>query len=231
MRSLVRCRTDTPLFRFQDASRAIVLDCEREFVIRKSARSVLRVGFFDNKGLGVHMNIIAGHLRCRTWSLTVMLIALAAGCSGDRTPILGSGGAALAPKVIAVTPMAGAIGVPTNKTVINATFNEAVATFSGGASFTVTCAAPCVDAAGTVSLDATGTIATFTLTPGTALAPLTLYTATVTGATNPASGLALASPFVWQFTTGVTPPPPTVIAVVPLDNAIGVPLNDSVTAE
>jgi hypothetical protein len=177
------------------------------------------------------MNIIAGHLRCRTWSATVMLIALAAGCSGNSTPILGSGGAALAPKVTAVTPMAGAIGVPTNKTVINATFNEAVGTFSGGASFTVTCAAPCADAAGTVTLDATSTIATFTLTPGTALAPLTLYTATVTGASNPASGLALASPFIWQFTTGVTPSGPTVIAVLPLDNAIAVPLNDAVTAE
>jgi hypothetical protein len=179
----------------------------------------------------MHMNIIAGHLRCRTWSLTVMLIALAAGCSGNRSPILGSGGAALAPKVTAVTPLAGAIAVPTNKTVINATFNEAVDAFSGGASFTVTCTTPCVNAAGAVTLDATNTIATFTLTPGTALAPLTLYTATVTGAANPASGLALASAFVWQFTTGVTPPAPTVIAVVPLNNALAVPLNDSVTVD
>jgi ice-binding like protein/Big-like domain-containing protein len=177
------------------------------------------------------MNIIARHLRCRTWSMTVVLMALAAGCSGDRTPILGSGGAALAPIVTAETPVAGAVGVATNKTVINATFNEAVNAFSGGASFTVTCAAPCANAAGTVTLDATGTIATFTLTAGTALAPLTLYTATVTGATGTASGLALASPFVWQFTTGVVPPAPTVTAIAPLDNTLGVSLNDSVTAQ
>jgi hypothetical protein len=179
----------------------------------------------------MHMNIIARHRRCRTWSTTVVLMVLAAGCSGNRDPILGSGGAALAPMVIAETPLAGAAGVATNKTVINATFNEAVAAFSGSAGFTVTCTAPCVNVAGTATLDATGTIATFTLTPGTALAPFTLYTATVTGASGTASGLALASPFVWQFTTDVVPPPPTVIAVAPLDNAVGVPLNDSVTAE
>src|SRR5580692_11439178 len=112
------------------------------------------------------MNIIARHLRCRTWSMTVVLMALAAGCSGNRTPILGSGGAALAPIVTAETPLAGAVDVATNKTVINATFNEAVNAFSGGASFTVTCAAPCANAAGTVTLDTTGTIATFTLTAG-----------------------------------------------------------------
>jgi hypothetical protein len=163
--------------------------------------------------------------------MTLVLMALAAGCSGSRSPILGSGGAGLAPLVIAETPLAGALGVATNKTVITATFNEAVAAFSGGAGFTVTCTAPCVNAAGTVTLDATSTIATFTLTAGTALAPFTLYTATVTGATGTASGLALASPFVWQFTTGVVPPPPSVIAVSPLNNAVGVSLNDSVAAE
>ena len=163
--------------------------------------------------------------------MTLVLMVLAAGCSGNRDPILGSGGAALAPMVTAETPSAGAVGVATNKTTITATFNEAVGAFSGGASFTVTCAAPCTNAAGTVTLDATSTIATFTLTPGTALEPFTPYTATITGAIAASSGLALAAPFVWKFTTGIVPPPPTVIAVAPLDNAVGVSLNDSVSAE
>src|ERR1700730_4842751 len=148
----------------------------------------------------MHMNIIESRPRYRTWLMAVTLGALAAGCGRD--PILGTNGiAALVPAVTAVTPLNGATGVSTSNPLITATLNEAVAPITGTASMTVTCAAPCVNATGAVTLDATHTIATFTLTPGTTLATLTQYTGTITGATSLASGVAMAGPYTWQFTT------------------------------
>jgi hypothetical protein len=130
--------------------------------------------------------------------------------------------------VTAVTPLSNAMGVPITTTV-TATFNEPMAAISGAASFTVTCAAPCVSPTGAVALDATNTIATFTLTAATTLAPNTLYTATVTGATSLATGTALASPYTWQFTTAASAP--TVTAVAPVNNATGVAINTAVAAQ
>jgi hypothetical protein len=164
-------------------------------------------------------------LKC-LWFMPLLLSALAAGCSGSRTPILGSDDATAAPPtVIAVVPANGATGVATNTTV-TATFNQMMNPITA-ATFTVTCAAPCVSPTGTVQLDATHTVATFTLTPATVLLPLTQYTATVTGATSAASGSALAAPYVWKFTTvtGAVPLPPTVTAVAPANNLTNVPIN------
>jgi len=150
------------------------------------------------------MNIIENRPRCRTWALALALVALASGCGKD--PLLGSNGnAALVPAVTAVTPLNGATGVLTGNTLITATLNEPVAPITGTASMTVTCAAPCVNATGAVTLDATHTIATFTLTPGTTLATLTQYTGTITGATSLSRGVAMAGPFAWQFTTVGSP--------------------------
>ena len=178
------------------------------------------------------MNIIAGHPRCRTLLITAVIVAFVAGCGANgKHGILGATGvAALAPSVTAVTPVNSATGVQAVNTVINATFDEPMAPLSGSASFTVTCVTPCVNPTGTVALDATNKVATYTLTPATALAPLTLYTATVVGATSLATGLALAAPYVWQFTTGTVPPAPTVTAVAPVNHATGVVINQSVAA-
>lgn len=145
----------------------------------------------------------------KRWPMLALLGTLVAGCgSGDggRDPILGGpGGAALAPTVTAVTPLNGATGVAINSPMITATFSEPVRAIGSGSSFTVTCAAPCTSPAGTITLDAAGRIATFNLAAAAGLAPLTLYTATVTGATSVATGLSMASPHVWRFTTGVAP--------------------------
>ncbi|MHB8570891.1 MAG: Ig-like domain-containing protein [Metallibacterium sp.] len=162
--------------------------------------------------------------------MALMLSALLAGCSGGgsqgRAPILGAGGtAALAPTVTAVTPANNATGVATSNPVIAASFSEPMAPITGAASFTVTCAASCTSPTGTVALDTSNTVATFTLTPGTTLQPLTLYTATITGATSLATGLPLASPYVWTFTTGIAP---TVTAVAPVNNATGVTTNNTI---
>lgn len=131
--------------------------------------------------------------------MAVTLSALAAACGKDQ--ILGTNGiAALVPAVTSVTPPSGATGVATN-TLVTATFNEAMAPISGMASMTVTCAAPCANPTGTVTLDATHTVATFMLTPGTTLATSTEYTVTITGGTSLASGVAMAGPYTWKFTT------------------------------
>jgi hypothetical protein len=179
------------------------------------------------------MNKLKNYSRYRTWIGAVLLSALAVGCgSGGRDPILGVGGVAVrAPIVTAVSPINNAADVAVDNPVINATFSEPMAPIVGTASFTVTCAAPCVNPTGTVALDASNRVATYTLTPGTSLAPLTLYTATVTGAKSLANGLAMDSPYVWTFTTGVRP---RVTVTQPATTnpgpTTGVPVNTAITA-
>ena len=121
-------------------------------------------------------------------------------------------GVPVAPTVTAVDPANNATGVGITNKVVTANFSEAMAPIGGASSFTLTCAAPCVNPAGTVSLDATKRIATFAMASGGALAANTTYTATVTGATSLATGLALAVPYVWNSAParpwqGPSPPP------------------------
>jgi Ice-binding-like/Bacterial Ig-like domain len=184
------------------------------------------------------MNIIERRPRYQRLIMAVALCVLAAGCGQDQ--IFGNvGTAALVPSVIAETPANGAAGVLVTTASISATLNEAVSPITGAASFTLTCAAPCANATGTVSLDATNTIATFTLTAGTLLAPSASYTATIGGATSLASGLAMAAPFSWKFTTvaAATPPDltrPRVLLTSPLTTTPGptpgVPSNSAISA-
>ena len=58
-------------------------------------------------------------------------------------------------------------------------------------------------------------------TPGSPLAFSTSYTATVSGATN-AAGQSMAAPYSWTFTTAAPPAAPTVAAVSPTNNTVGV---------
>lgn len=188
------------------------------------------------------VNTLKNHSRGLPWAMALLLTALVTACGGGggdggRDPILGGpGSAVLRPTVTAVVPVNNATGVTITNTIITATFSEPMAPITGAASFTVTCAAPCVNPTGTVALDATNRIATFSLAPGTSLTPLTLYTATVTGATSLATGLSLASPYVWHFTTGVTPDTtrPRVTFTVPATTipgpTPGAPINADITA-
>jgi hypothetical protein len=136
--------------------------------------------------------------------------------------------------VTAVVPLNGANGVGITNTIITAQFSEPMAPIIA-ANFTVACTTPCAKPpTGTVALDAAKTKATFTLTNSPLLA-LTTYTATVTGAKSLATGLALASPFIWNFTTGATPDTtrPSVTFTVPADATPGVPgvaINTVITA-
>jgi len=162
---------------------------------------------------------LSGRLAC----LSALLLAALAGCN--------SGSSAPAPTVTAVSPADHSTLVATDNAVISATFSEPMASISGAATFTVTCAAPCVSPSGTVALNATNSIATFTVAPTTNLMPLALYTVTVSGASSLATGAVLATPYVWQFTTGATPSSalaPTVTAVAPIDGATGIAINELV---
>jgi hypothetical protein len=99
-----------------------------------------------------------------------------------------------APTVTLVNPANAATGVCINKT-IAATFSEAMDPLTiTNLTFTV------AGVTGTVTYDAITKIATFT--PTANLAAGTLYTATITTGVNDLAGNALASAYVWTFTTG-----------------------------
>jgi hypothetical protein len=84
---------------------------------------------------------------------------------------------------------------------------------------------------GVVTYDAPSKTATFT--PSNTLTLNTLYTATITTGAKDTFGNALASDFVWSFTTGATvclTGPPTVISVTPPNGANGICPNTVVVA-
>lgn len=97
-------------------------------------------------------------------------------------------------QVVSVMPSSGASSVPVD-TNVTVAFNEqiqpgtAVVSVTGPEGATV---------AGSTSLNSTDTVLTFT--PSSALAAATTYTVSVSGAAN-TSGVAMASPATWQFTT------------------------------
>ncbi len=110
------------------------------------------------------------------------------------------------PSVTSETPASGATGVAVTTTA-TATFNEAVQ--SGTIGFTLTTSSGSV-VSGAVAYNSSNN--TVTLTPSTALAYDTTYTATVSGAKDSA-GDPMTSPFSWSFTTASASTNP--IAVVP----------------
>ena len=164
----------------------------------------------------------------------LLMVLVATGCtSGSRDAILGGPNpAALRPMVTSLAPAVGATGVAVNDAIVTAQFNMPVGPLTGSASFTVTTPAPGVSPAGTVALDATGTLATFTLAPAAAFAPNTVYTATLMGARSTASGLAMAAPWVGSFTTGsaLTTTLPRVMATAPATTVPGPTLGAGTTS-
>ena len=129
------------------------------------------------------------------------------------------------PTVISVTPLSGMTGVCPS-TVVTATFSRAMnpATINT-ATFTLT-------GPGTTPVTGvvTYTASTATFTPSNPLTLNTLYTATITTGAKDVFGIALASNFVWSFTTSTTAcAPPTVVSVAPPNGASVCP-NALVTA-
>ena len=151
----------------------------------------------------------------KIWVLAFLLTGFIAGCGREQTSVL-------VPTVIATVPAKGATGVPVAQA-ITATFNKAMnATTISTSTFTVTGPG---GAPVTGAVTYSGTTATFT--PAAHLAGLTLYTATITTGAKDLLGDALASNYVWSFTTGTIP---TVISTNPLNGAINVFINQKITA-
>ncbi len=128
---------------------------------------------------------------------------------------------------VSVSPPNSSVGICAD-TVIAATFPQAMdPTTINTTTFTL---APGVT--GTVTHDTTDKI--FTFTPSANLALSKVYTATITTGAKDPSGNALASNYVWTFTTAAAtctaPPPPTVLSVTPPNGAVGVCLNTVITA-
>jgi len=130
------------------------------------------------------------------------------------------------PTVLSTDPLDLATGVALNqkiaatfsKTMDAATITTAIFTLKQGTT----------SISGFVSYS--GTIATFA--PASSLSSNTLYTATIATGAKDLAGNALASDYVWSFTTGaaVVVTPPTVISTDPLNLATGVALNQKIAA-
>ncbi len=132
------------------------------------------------------------------------------------------------PSVISTLPINNAINVPLNQK-ITATFNEVMDPLTITAPATFKLEGPgTTTVAGTVSYS--GTTATFT--PTSALAASTLFHATISTAARDLDNNALASNFIWTFTTGtgVDNTPPTVTSTNPALSATGVCINHAVNA-
>jgi hypothetical protein len=153
--------------------------------------------------------------------------ALASNYSWSFTTAAASSGTA--PTVNSSIPLIGATAVPLNQ-VVSADFSEAMnpATIS---SSTFTLTGPGTTAvSGLVAYAAVGD--TLTFTPTANLAPNTLFTATISTGVQNLAGTALASNYVWTFTTGTTTATtaPEIVSTVPANAATDVPLNQAVSA-
>ena len=130
-----------------------------------------------------------------------------------------------------VSPANESTGICSN-TVIAVTFPQAMLPASiNSASFKL--AGPGVTpVAGTITHDQANKI--FVFSPAATLALNTTFTGTITTGAEDMSGNALASDFVWTFTTSpmacAPPPPPAVISVTPPDETAGVCLDSVLTA-
>jgi Ice-binding-like/Bacterial Ig-like domain/Bacterial Ig-like domain (group 2) len=131
-----------------------------------------------------------------------------------------------APTVTSTNPASAATAVALNQK-IAATFSK-VMDSSTITTTTFTLKQGTTAVGGTVSY--AGTTATFT--PTANLAASTLYTATITTGATDLAGNALASSFVWTFTTGTTTniSAPTVTLTVPADKATSVGTNQTINA-
>ena len=162
----------------------------------------------------------------RIWFLGLLLVTFVAGCAnnGDESPIVSD---TIAPRVTVTSPTNGAVAVPLNRK-ITVGFTEVMdpATITT-ASFKLT-GPGTTPVTGTV--DRIGTSATFT--PVSNLAGNTLYTATITTGAKDLAGNALASNFVFTFTTGLAldSTRPTVNATVNANGSVNVPINTKVGA-
>jgi hypothetical protein len=151
----------------------------------------------------------------KIWLSAFLLLIFSPGCCSP-----GANPGLAAPTVTSVVPLSVSTAACPNAPV-TATFSLAMnpATITG-TTFTLTGPGN-APVAGTVTYAASSNTATFT--PSSALALSTAYSATITTGALDVYGIALASNFVWTFTTGANPCiGPSVLSEVPANNAVGV---------
>jgi hypothetical protein len=137
----------------------------------------------------------------KIWIPAFLLAVAMAGC-GDSDKSTGGATAPLTPPtVLSVVPLGAATGV-CQGAIVTATFSKVMnpATINTG---TFKLAAGTNAVTGTVALDSTGMVATFT--PSSALTLNTAYTATITTGAKDTFGNGLATDFTWMFTTAAAP--------------------------
>jgi len=132
-----------------------------------------------------------------------------------------------APTVLSTNPAGDDVAVAVNQD-ITVTFSDPMnSTTLTAATFTVAGPGP-TPVSGVVTYS--GTLATFS--PNASLTTNTLFNATITTGTKDLAGNALASDFVWSFTTGTTrdTTAPTVLSTSPAAGAMGAAINQPITA-
>lgn len=134
-----------------------------------------------------------------------------------------STGMELLPLVIATDPTANETGVFLNK-IITATFNTPMDPLTLNAT-TFTLNQGLTQITGAISYAGVET----SFVPTTPLESNTVYTATITTGAKNTAGIALATNYVWNFTTGIVVAP-LVIATEPVNNAVGVASTQIITA-
>ena len=149
---------------------------------------MIHFSFFRNKALPIWLAAFAVFL---------------AGCGGGQSPILGgTGNATLTPSVTTVTPGISATGVPVFTKLVTAAFNKPMdSTTLTTASFRLACPAATPVTGTTVTYQTVGNTAVLTLPAASNLPANTVCTATVSTAAKDTLGVALASDFVWTFST------------------------------
>jgi hypothetical protein len=134
------------------------------------------------------------------------------------------------PVITLTNPLDAEIDVAINHNVV-ATFSEPMDILTiDTSSFTLT-APNSVAIMGTVSLDVDSNTAVFL--PNSELSSDTNYIVTITTAAMSSAGMALASDYIWSFTTvpASDATAPTVMSTNPLDGAIDFPLNRNLVVE
>ena len=133
------------------------------------------------------------------------------------------------PMVISTVPLPGATGVPITQ-VLHVRFNEAMlcSTLQQTPETTITLTGPgTTPVAVTVACAGSGV----TITPGSPLLYSTEYTVKISVAVEDLAGTPMVLPYQWVFyTVPGPPPPPTVISTIPINLAVGVPINQVLSA-
>lgn len=158
----------------------------------------------------------------KMWFLMLLLVVFVSGCGGNG----GESSDSIAPTVNSTNPAKSAAAVAVNSA-MTATFSEAMLPSTiGAATFTLKQGTTAVSGAVTF----TGVTAVFT--PASNLAVSTEYTATITTGAKDLAGNAVASDYVWTFTTGTAADitAPAVTGTINAGGATDVAINSKVGA-